>query len=123
MKKILMDNNLILWGKLPGKKIDAKDYQLRVLRFDPIYLPTMFTPRPYQRHQIVGMAELFPSVNDKCGCGCGQLIKKPRRRWATNDCEKFAVAVRFIVAGNVLNADVKTKDTIWEQMEVYHGLN
>lgn len=110
-----METKDILWGKLPDRELDCKDHIKRVLMFDPVNIPSLFDVRPFQRHQPVSVLQLFPVNGNVCGCGCGQEVKKPRRRWATDECESFAVNVRFIVAGST--------STIASFMRRYYGWN
>jgi 5-methylcytosine-specific restriction endonuclease McrA len=104
----------ILWGKLPEKEIDCEPYRLRVLRFDPINLPNVFTPKPYSRHQCISVEDIFPKRYDKkCACGCNKRLEGRQIRWATEDCSNYAVAVRFIVAGSTA--------TIARYLRLYYG--
>jgi len=109
------DNIQELWSKLPDKELDCKDWIKRVLMFDPINVPKLFSVKQYQRRQIVSVLDLFPVNGNLCGCGCGQEVKKPKRRWATEECELFAVNVRFIIAGHTA--------TISKFMRRYYGWN
>lgn len=93
------ETNKILWSKLPDKEIKLLSYQLRVLQFDPSNAINVFSPRPFQRSQNIGVGQLFPNIDGLCACGCGKEIKKPRRRWATDECSFYTVAVRNIIAG------------------------
>lgn len=102
-----------LFQKLPDKKVECKDWQLRVLNFDPSNMPNQFNTRPYYRFQNVSIVHIFPKVNGVCACGCNQPLTGKRRRWATNECEYFAVAVRFILYGNA--------ETISKYMRIYYG--
>lgn len=106
-------SNEILWSKLPDKEIDCKPYQLRVLQFDPINVPNLFSPKPYSRTQNVSILDLFPKNGKICGCGCGQEITGRKSRWATEDCQSYAVAVRFIIYG--------AGHTIKWYLRKYHG--
>ena len=43
---------------------------------------------------------LFPDKKDGlCSCGCGIPINGKNRRWATDDCRKFADAIFAIIGG------------------------
>lgn len=108
-----MTNSAGLWEILPLKNIDAPSWRLRVLFFNPSQVPALYNVKPYNRHQIVSMKQLWPKISNLCGCGCGKKVVKPRSRWATDECEKFAVAVRFIIAGHT--------GTISSYMRLYHG--
>jgi 5-methylcytosine-specific restriction endonuclease McrA len=89
------------------------DYQKRVLQFDPSNVPNQFMPKPYKRHQFVSIGNLFPDIDGLCSCGCGKELTGRRSRWATNDCQNYAVAVRFILAGHT--------NTIKRYMRLYYG--
>lgn len=103
----------ILWQKLPKKELDCEPYRKRVLMFDPINLPNLFKPNPYKRFQHVDITILFPSEGGLCACGCKQVVHKPRYRWATDECQYFAVAIRRIVYG--------AQDTIASYLRLYYG--
>lgn len=109
------DNIQELWSKLPDKDLDCKDWIKRVLMFDPVNISKSFPVKPYQRFQNVSVLDLFPVNGNLCGCGCGKEVRKPKRRWATEECELFAVNVRFIIAGNTV--------TISRFMRIYYGWN
>ncbi len=103
----------MLWSKLPEKDLQCKDYQKRVLAFDPSNVPNLYTPKPFQRYQYISVLQLFPKVGNVCGCGCGVELTGRQRRWATEDCQSYAVAVWGIIAGR--------SDTIQRYMRKYHG--
>jgi len=45
---------------------------------------------------------MFPDRKDGyCSCGCGAALVGRRRRWATNECTKFALGVWAIIDGQV----------------------
>lgn len=90
----------MLWQKLPDKEIECKPYLLRVLQYDPVNVPNLFTPKPFNRHQNISVRDLFPQNGNLCGCGCGQQLTGRKTRWATEDCENYAVAVRNIIYGD-----------------------
>ena len=103
----------MLWDKLPDRELECKDWEKRIISFDPCNIPSLYDVRPYQRHQPVSMYQLWPKVDEICACGCGKLLTGRRKRWATDECEKFAVAIRFIVAGYF--------ETIKKYLRLYHG--
>jgi 5-methylcytosine-specific restriction endonuclease McrA len=107
------ERNIILWSKLPEKEVQCKPYQLRVLQFDPAEISTWGHFNPNRRSQLVGIGHIFPSNGNVCGCGCGQILTGRRTRWATEECQRYAVAVRFILAGN--------QETIQGYMRIYYG--
>lgn len=108
-------SNEILWAKLPAKEVNCKPHMKRVFEYDPINAPTLFTPRPFSRQQWVSTYDLFPEVKGICACGCGVELSGRRKRWATEDCSNFAVAVRFIIAG--------AGSTIQSYLRKYYGWN
>jgi hypothetical protein len=83
---------VMLWDKLSDKEIKCKPHQLRVLQFDPNVVKDKFTHAPHQRFQNVSILQLFPKNGKICGCG-------RKSRWATEECQDFAVAVRNIIYG------------------------
>lgn len=91
----------ILWSKLPDRELECSEVVKRILQFDPSAVKDLFKHRPFQRHQIVSIRELFPLNENKCGCGCGRELSKGMRRWASKECSDFAVGVRFVIAGSV----------------------
>lgn len=103
----------MLWSKLEEKDIDCSEWEKRILFFDPTNIPNVYDVRPFQRHQPLSMYQLWPKLDGICGCGCGRELTGRRTRWATDECEKFAVAIRFIVAGYF--------DTIKKYLRLYHG--
>ncbi len=110
-KKEVADTE-ILWNKLPTKEINCKPYQKRVLEFDPANVPNLFKIKSYHRHQNVSILQLFPKIV-LCACGCGREVIGNRRRWATDECQSFAVAVRFIIYG--------AADSIAKYLRLYYG--
>lgn len=103
----------MLWQKLPDKEIDCKEYQKRVLEYDPSNVPNLFTPRPFQRHQPISILDLFPKVGNVCGCGCGVKLNGRKTRWATEDCQSYTGAVTMIIAGR--------SETIQHYLRRYYG--
>ncbi|CAA9275093.1 MAG: hypothetical protein AVDCRST_MAG95-2977 [uncultured Adhaeribacter sp.] len=87
---------------LPFKMLKLKfAWQSRVLFFDPaeIYrrLPIDYFKR--LQSQLV-FKDMFPDRQTGfCSCGCGSALAGRRRRWATDDCAKFALAVWAIIDG------------------------
>lgn len=89
----------MLWQKLPEKNIACGAHQKRVLQFDPTEVSKLKCLYPYVRHQNISMIDIFPLKKGFCGCGCGQILTGRRTRWAIDECEYFAVAVREIIYG------------------------
>ncbi|RDC63951.1 HNH endonuclease [Adhaeribacter pallidiroseus] len=45
---------------------------------------------------------MFPDYqNGICSCGCGQALWGRRKRWASDDCTAFALAIWAIIDGQV----------------------
>lgn len=53
----------------------------------------------YSRQYTVPMIVLFPKTDGVCACGCGEKLTGRRTRWASKNCENFAIAVFSIIAG------------------------
>ncbi|MDC7251131.1 MAG: HNH endonuclease [Sphaerochaetaceae bacterium] len=78
-----------------------KKYQERVLNFNPKEVYKRITIDPYKRQQGIKMAAMFPKPDKKiCSCGCGKKLTGRQRRWATEDCQKFAYHVNCIINGD-----------------------
>ena len=93
--------NPIIAG-LPFKKTRIKtEWHKRVLFLDPSDIYSRVNIRPYERVQThLTFAEMFPAKPDAaCACGCGAAISGRRRRWASDDCTKFATTVWAIIDG------------------------
>src|SRR5690606_35013965 len=44
---------------------------------------------------------IFPTVKTGiCACGCGGVLSGRRRRWATDECQRFALMVHQIISGD-----------------------
>src|SRR3954469_21979808 len=86
----------------------------RVLFFDPAALYQRHCIEVYSRAQKrLSFPVLFPQVEHGiCACGCGQLLSGRRRRWATEQCTRFAVNVWRIIDGQV--------DTVKYFMKLYN---
>ena len=64
-----------------------KKSEKRILSLPKPNLPPSF--ERWNRHKL---SVLFPDKkNGRCGCGCGRKLKGFRKRWATSDCEEFAL--------------------------------
>ena len=111
----MSDDNKILWSKLPDKELECDDWEKRVLMFDPSNAPKLFDVRPYHRQQPVSVYDLFPKNGNKCGCGCGKTLRGRQLRWASEECQNYAVSVRFIIAGQT--------PTIAKFLRIYYGWN
>lgn len=112
----MSNDNKILWTKLPEREINGIPHQLRVLKFDPSNVPNIFNFKTRQRNHSISIERIFPLRDDGvCACGCGQKLPSRRKRWATDDCQNYAVAVRFIIAGST--------STIARYLRLYYGWN
>ena len=89
---------------LPFKKTRIKtEWHKRVLFLDPAEIYDRIPVKPFQRLQThLTFPEMFPVRADKtCACSCGAPITGRRRRWASDDCTKFATTVWAIIDGQV----------------------
>jgi 5-methylcytosine-specific restriction endonuclease McrA len=112
------DNNTFntLWSKLPEKDLpEVKDWQRRVLSYDPSNVTSIVTLNPFNRHHTVSIRDLFPKVGNVCGCGCNAELTGRRTRWAADECENYALAVRNIIYG--------MSETIGKYLRRYYGWN
>jgi len=77
----------------------------RVLQYNPTPLYERINEanllNPFKRQCTVSMTFLFKNENNKCACGCGAELSGRRKRWATNDCSNFALAIFYIISGRV----------------------
>lgn len=57
---------------------------------------------PYRRYQTaLSVENLYPNLkNGLCGCGCGRILGKGKRRWATKQCTIKAVSRFLIIKGD-----------------------
>jgi 5-methylcytosine-specific restriction endonuclease McrA len=87
---------------LPFKKLKLKyEWQSRVIFFDPTPVYRRLKINFYKRIQShLDFKDLFPDRKDGlCSCGCGTALTGRRRRWAADDCAKFALAVWAVIDG------------------------
>jgi hypothetical protein len=103
---------------LPDREVAATGYMKRVMFFDPtpIYERVKDSINPFNRYnwENVNFTNLFPETADrKCACGCGGDIPKGRSRWATNECQFFAIGVWNVLGGR--------QDFIRELFKAYYG--
>lgn len=63
----------------------------------------MATIDKFKRYQKnLRIDDLYPYKDDGfCRCGCGQLINKPKRIWASADCVSRALHNYFVVKGDI----------------------
>ena len=95
-------NTKTLYAPLPYKKTRVKlAWKKRVLFFDPADVYKRIEINTFKRIQTkLEMGKIFPKSNiDICACGCGQKLSFRRKRWATDDCARFATAVWEIIDG------------------------
>lgn len=91
----------------PEELIEKRAWMMRVLFFDPlpvyerIHLSEIRCS-PYKRTNTLFMDVLWPQmVKGQCACGCGKVLESGRRRWASEDCHKFAEDIYWILYGSV----------------------
>lgn len=77
-----------------------KEYELRVLLFNPVSIYKRVKINKYKRTQNIGMEEMFPRLSPKCACGCGKELQGRRTKWATDECMLFAANVLGIINGD-----------------------
>lgn len=47
------------------------------------------------------LSDIFPIRQDEtCACGCGKKLEKPKKRWASLECQTKSVTFFFIVKGD-----------------------
>jgi hypothetical protein len=89
-----------LFEPLPFKDLGEEDeYRKKVLFFDPSSIYDRIIIDPFKRFQSVSIIDMFPKIPGHCSCGCGKGLRGRQTRWATDECNKFAVAVWAIIAG------------------------
>lgn len=71
----------------------------RVLGFDPICIYDRIWEQinPFQRVLSIPVAQMFPSIEGYCACGCGVELGGARYRWANDMCRSFAWDIRSII--------------------------
>ena len=72
----------------------------RVLNYDPADVYSYIEVDHTKRKQTVGMEKMWPKLNGVCSCGCGKTLTGRQRKWATDDCERFAAGVHNIIGGD-----------------------
>jgi 5-methylcytosine-specific restriction endonuclease McrA len=57
----------------------------------------------YARYQSgLSMSHLYPDYGDGlCGCGCGRPLTGRRRRWASDECQQYALSRFLVIKGDV----------------------
>jgi len=87
----------------PKPHIKTMSFVLRrIYETDPsIFYARITSFDIYARHYAVPISVLFPPIEGLCSCGCGKELSGRRRRWATNDCSKYAQRVSDFIYGNV----------------------
>lgn len=86
---------------LPLKEFKADPYIKRVLLCDPVlfYERCRKIINPFTRYNYVSFDVMFPDCGDLCSCGCGKLVPKRKKKFATQDCERFAIGVWTVISG------------------------
>lgn len=85
--------------QMPFRELDIMDYQKRVLFFDPSIVYDRIKVDCFKRIQDrVWVDSCFPVLESGlCGCGCGEKTLGRRKRWATEDCQRFTYEVTHII--------------------------
>lgn len=66
---------------------------------DPCYFRDMLDHwSRYQRGLV--LEQLYPSLEGRCACGCGEQLTGRKRRWASNACSTSAYIRFSIIKGN-----------------------
>ncbi len=88
--------------KLKGKRYkNIKDYEERILNFNPKIIYSLVNVNFKKRKQSIKMAKMFPKPKEKiCSCGCRKKLKGRQTRWATKSCQWFAYHVNCIINGD-----------------------
>ncbi|MDA3614671.1 HNH endonuclease [Polluticaenibacter yanchengensis] len=47
------------------------------------------------------MHDLFPSIPNKCACGCGKSLAGKQSRWASPECSELAYSEFAVIKGNI----------------------
>lgn len=88
---------------------DNRERFKRVLEFDPapVYERAGDFIKPFLRAQNgLSIDRLFPTVTPGvCACGCGAVLTKKSRRYATKDCTNFCLDVYWIIYGRAFNIE------------------
>lgn len=98
----MIDNNI--YKPLENKELVLEEYLSRLFFEDPAphyeRVKEWFQPLTrYNKH--IAFNQMFPdSTNGICSCGCGKPVKKSKKNWATNECQKYAIGVWLIITGN-----------------------
>lgn len=104
----------MLFEKLPIKEgLKCKDWQRRVLEYDPLPISALAKFNPYRRYQGISIIDVFPRNGNMCGCGCGVELTGRKKRWASDECQRYAVDVFWILNG--------TASVIAKYMRIYCG--
>jgi hypothetical protein len=104
-----------VYKPLPFRQIaKVKPEEERVLFFDPARLYEKHSVEIYSRSQKgLSFPLLFPQAQKGiCACGCRKALTGRRRRWATDECTRFALSVWRIIDGQV--------DTVKYFVNLYH---
>jgi 5-methylcytosine-specific restriction endonuclease McrA len=105
----------MLYNQLSIKEVrECKDYQKRVLFFDPKPIYDRIKINPYLRVQGVSITEMFPNIENTCACGCGAKLEGKKKRWANDECKYFAQAIWAIINGY--------SEVISSYLKLYHGV-
>lgn len=93
-----------LYQPLEHRDLQVEEYITRLLFEDPApayeRVKDLFDPYSRYNKQIT-FDYMFPKREDGlCSCGCGRPVKKAKKQWASNECQKYAIGVWLIITGN-----------------------
>ncbi len=91
-KKIIIHDEWVI-----EKHPDYIEYWERVLFFDPTDIYNRIKIDPFKRIHAISITSMFPDIEGKCACGCGLDLPPRRSRFSTENCSRFAWAVRNII--------------------------
>lgn len=100
--KLSVGINALTPVALPFKKLKLQhNSQMRVMIFSPDVIYDKVNINPFSRIQShLSFKDMFPDKqNGKCSCGCEMPLTGRRRRWASDNCTRFACAVWAIIDG------------------------
>lgn len=86
--------------------MEIPHWKISVLKFNPTELYERINVNHFKRKQTVGMNVMWPTLEKGvCSCGCGTELTGKQKRWASKECQDFAVSVHQIIGGDPLFVD------------------
>lgn len=86
--------------------MEIPQWKYSVINFDPSEIYSRIKINPLKRKQTIGLGNMFPQIEKGlCACGCGAELTGKQRRWASGECQNFAVAVHQIIGGDPIFID------------------